>query len=909
MFVFSALAYGELERLDLQSAKIYLEERLQPKTEEGKVILRHTSVEKPTLLLFSSQPVVEEKPFFLGVELEVQEWNYGAFCVVEIELYGEDQNNPIWKTRTDVYGSVLLPHTFPESEMRYVDIPARKGAKSARIKLIVEGNPVEVEVKRVLFGEKEKEGRGIRPFDRDEQISMEEYQKAMETMEEKSARIIQVGDITGVEVSGERRVPVIYKTHPEPAASQHQLMEGAGVPFHLVSVILGPHQRIGAEIYPAVWEGDKKYNFAKMDERIEQALRAAPDAEILVGFTTVPYNSWGDENPDEIIQNEKGERGIGKGVHNTHYGNKREDPEREFWCPSISSEKYFEDLKHILEAALAHMKTKPYYKAVVGFALYGGDDGQWGNWARSGFENHGDFSPAGVKGFQNWLRQKYGTEEALQKSWKQETVSFESVSVPAIADRRKHGAFFDPATEMRVIDYLSFETESRAIFVDRIAGVLKEGAEKEMIIGCYFQDAMYGRTFSYQELPRIRSKNLDFLASPYDYGPWRKPGYAGGEFSAATDSLRLHRKLYVLELDYRTAGSRYTSHWFDRNLVGRMDTDEEFDSVNLRATGLMMNYGMGQWYYHLAAGSFAVDFAQEGIAQSVDLFKDMMKREVETFHPKVAVFFDGIANQYVSRIVQRDLMFASLGMTRSALLLSGVSCAFYGIEDLQDARLPEYDVYVFLNSYYLDKGQREFIEKKLKQNGKTLVWMHAAGYLDESGMGVERFKALTGIEVEVDEKLVLQEVRAEKDLSAPFESLLLRQGVAWGAPRAMTFKVIDPDVTVLGRYKNGDVANVWKKFPDHQVLYLGTPGGLGPDMLNAAVKAAGITPVSDAGNVVVLRNGVLTVHGVQGGEIPVRLPKVCRVVDMVSGKVEQEAAKEFVLNLNAGETRLFLITN
>ena len=71
------------------------------------------------------------------------------------------------------------------------------------------------------------------------------------------------------------------------------------------------------------------------------------------------------------------------------------------------------------------------------------------------------------------------------------------------------------------------------------------------------------------------------------------------------------------------------------------------------------------------------------------------------------------------------------------------------IEDLEEDRLPEYKVYVFLVDFYLTDRQRTAIEK-LKHKGRTLIWFWAPGFAGPNGLSLQRMAALTGMEFRQD---------------------------------------------------------------------------------------------------------------------------------------------------------------
>lgn len=874
--------------------------------QKGELLVEKNNGRGRVLIEFPEYEVAAGPDRVVVVSFRTSLWNYGSFLDLQAEVLAEGGSPSI--VRSPQTTSVLLPDVGFESNKRFLVLPASKLSQNLKISLELLGNPSQIKVADIVVKDVSEGTRGIKEFPPDQQISTDAAEKLLKQRQSLSASVVHDGPQAFLDVKGKEVVPVLYTSHPEPPASQFQLFSKLGVKTQVVNIPVGPYQRLGAEIYPGVWVGKGQYNFQLLDDLVNRAIQSSPDAALVLSLGMTPYPSWGDENPDEVIANERGEKGVGIGPHNVAFRNERIDKQREYWCPSLSSQKYLADAQGFLNHFFAHIKQQPYYKAVTGFFVLGGDDGQWQPWARSGWKNRGDYSVAGIKGFQAWLRKKYGTEEVLQKAWGQDKYSFESVGVPSLAERAKPQPFLDPISDRAIIDYTAYECASKAILVDSIAGSIKALAEKPVLVGCYFQDQLYGHSFCYEESDRINSPSLDFFVSPLDYGPWRRAGWIGGEFSVSPDSLKLHDKLYLCELDFRTDGSRKTSEFYDYSVIGTLDQKEAFDSVNFRATGLMLNYGMGQWYYELAAGSFAVDYAQEGIERAVGIYEKSLDAKPSESKSRIAVFTDGTINSYISQPYQDPLLLPALSIARSSLFLSGASMAIYGIEDLMNPKLPEFSVYVFLNSWYLSSTQRQFIKENLQKKGKTLVWVGPAGYIDETGASLSRMSDIVGIDFAKEARFQKLQVESRDTAEKPFGSLLPRQGVAWPDLFGLNIKVEDRKAVPIGWYAGGnDVANAIKTNRDYTVAFVAAPGGLGPDLLNAICQYAKVPTESDFGNGVVLKNDILTLHGVAGGKTKVRFPRPVKLINLLEKQDDIACAEELAVDLKPGETKLFKV--
>jgi hypothetical protein len=52
------------------------------------------------------------------------------------------------------------------------------------------------------------------------------------------------------------------------------------------------------------------------------------------------------------------------------------------------------------------------------------------------------------------------------------------------------------------------------------------------------------------------------------------------------------------------------------------------------------------------------------------------------------------------------------------------------LQDFIEGRLRPYKLYLFLNSFQLDKTRREALKRELRKDGRVAVWIYAPGWLD-----------------------------------------------------------------------------------------------------------------------------------------------------------------------------------
>ena len=69
-----------------------------------------------------------------------------------------------------------------------------------------------------------------------------------------------------------------------------------------------------------------------------------------------------------------------------------------------------------------------------------------------------DYSEPARRYFGAWLRERYGAVEALREAWQDDSVTFDTVQIPSLAERdaSQDGYFKDPLAERASIDYALF---------------------------------------------------------------------------------------------------------------------------------------------------------------------------------------------------------------------------------------------------------------------------------------------------------------------------------------------------------------------------------------------------------------------------------------------------------------------
>ncbi len=638
--------------------------------------------------------------------------------------------------------------------------------------------------------------------------------------EQVAARLAERGMSTGrvetrdgrtqLMIDGQTAAPIFYKAQPYGVTGYNDQFAAAGIDLATVTIRFGTLKNEAG-----VWTGPGRYDFARMERDLELSLRKNPNAKLICDLALYSYPEWGAEHPDEVWVNDRGERGYG------WWGNLEgftgdlaavAKPNQVLWYyPSYQSQVWRDELAAALRAAIAHLRGTPYWKAVVGFFLSGGHDGQFVPTSQY------DLSPATVTRFRTWLAARYGDIARLNAAWGTAYETFAAVPVPAPRPARSgmeqeppHRA---PGPER---DYDAFRYEQTWTLRDEFAKVLKEAAGKPVFTVTYGSP---GDHFA-EEFTRCRWLEA---AGAMSYYPYRAPGYASE--LVPYDSFALHGKLFFQELDLRSwVGSVYGDEVYQA-YIGAGLTPDTWRAVHRKLVGISLAGDHGCWYYDMHC-YFADPAIMAQIKDTRELAERLRAAPRGSFRPDVILVRTGNPSPYhgppASSVIGGEWF------QRMELTTSGVPFATHLLDDvLATPSLQQARVYVFGQNVFLTDAQRAGIERLLKSDGRTLVFLHDTGYLDERGKSLEALSKLVGMTVGTEEKYARLTALMESEPAAwtagtrPFcglsELLMAAMNLTGSSSfsgRYQPFWIDDPQATVLARYaEDGRAAIAVKKLP------------------------------------------------------------------------------------------------
>lgn len=784
-------------------------------------------------------------------------------------------------------------------------VPATYKSPSLELFLAAQGTPFEIQLDDVRLSLTPSAVTQLpelfEPEERLPLYSKDEVLEVLAARKPTEARVRSESGSISVEFNGEK-VPLFgYVTGPArwPAYGPLDLFSQVGM--RLQWVPLWSNQN-GVNYGKPIWLGPGRYDFAPVDEILETVLRRNPQQTVLFYLGLFTYPEFGDRYPDAIWRSASGKKTIGTKQTFREVDNLPDQPKGsdDYWNISYTAEDFRREAGEFLQALGHHLARSPYGKAVAGIHLVSGSDGQW---FCPGEPDHYDRSPAHLKAFREWLTRKYQTDENLQKSWGDAKVTLKTAALPA-EEERSPDQYFLEAEDQRVIDANAFSSEGVVETINGLARAFKQGMSRPTLVTTYYHDILHNHMTNHFALRRLLTQpDLDGVVSvEAGYGLTRTLGRSGSYNSLAA-SLRLHGKLYLSELDYRTNLSwlppdamKYRKSW------GVPGDAEGWANQMRRDLGMVLCQGQGAWLYALGGNAWKRPPYMRGVEEGVHAAELAQKYPMPEDRGQIAIFCDERIQDVTTRknIFGPGLSMVAFNLVRVPLSQSGLSWDAYLLSDLADPKRPAYKINIILAANTLQPEQVAWIRENLQKNGNVVVFLNAIG---SPSVFAEMSAKVTGMHLELD----LSKVGVHRLRNAPSKD---RLAVGW--PFQYTeitsplFSVNDPEATPLALYEGSDkVAAAVRRSNDWTSVYIGLPGALTPTFLRALAQDAGIEPIGPEGDVTYAGNGFLVLHALTSGEKTFRWKGHCDVYDLKTRTKVASNVEEFKFPIQALETAWF----
>ena len=582
------------------------------------------------------------------------------------------------------------------------------------------------------------------------------------------------------------------------------------------------------------------FHYEEFDERVMMVLRQHPNAYIMPRiFLSAPL-WWLLDHPEACVTEED--------LQGNH---RRFDYLRGRPVPCWASEAWREYTCDRIRRLIEHIRKAPYASQVIGFELSSGTTQEWMGWGTNE-EARTDFSQANRDGFRKWLAKKYQTDEALQKAWKDDTVVLATVELPTHAERaaRPDDApdlrRTDLPADLKCVDYYAYTSEMTAETIEALCHAVKDGSDGRMLAG-----AFYGYVFELCGGTRLLNSghcattdlldnpDVDFLCAPISYC-YRQVGGEGTPMQMnATASLKLHDKLWFVEVDMRTSETNCPPDYAGKapDLAGDLLQQEK------QAAFTLCN-GLAQWWFDVGQISYENPVLMARIGELAQTIKDLTMTCDRTSAAQIAVVVDDKSLPWAR--IPSEWPLENITYLVPELERLGASVQYYYASDLD--KLPESTRVILLTTSLAPSPAQVSALKRWQSSGRIIFYFHAPGMIPfrEDLSTEESMREFTGMPITLADEVKPAPVKVTNPdgdwLPASLLGAELRK-TYWGT-RNRPIKpapIVVPDVQtkVLAQFVSGAPAIAVKEFDDWTGIHLAT-AYVPRELFLSAMRKAGV---------------------------------------------------------------------
>lgn len=692
--------------------------------------------------------------------------------------------------------------------------------------------------------------------------------------------------------------------------------------------------------------------FASFQSEAERLLRVVPDAYIIVRIGMHPPVSWMESHPDDLLRYSDGKTMPCVINSEVHY-------DRVPGCYSLCSEAWRKDGGEALMHFYDQVEHSPIADRVIGYFLGAGGTSEWyyvNQITEAGMNKYADVSPAFRREYGRILRERYGTEEKLRAAWKKDDATFENPGIPDLhereyvdidkliihslvtfecADRIDYGVHYNNQEPTRkgvflnvngyrhVYDFFNAWHEGTANTMIHFARLLKQ-RNPDTLVGSFYGSLgctdYYGSSTTTGTRKILDSGVVDFLAAPGVYNNRWPGGYVAQR--EVQDSFTLRKMLFLSEEDSRT----------------HLDCDFYRDANNFFTIQDTLNTLKRDFARNLCENTFAWWFDQHqngGRYKHEDIYKMMAVQQrvaleaAKRGKPKaneIAIIYDEESIHLVSKGVNRTM----LDFYRTSDLgRIGAPVDYYFHDDLTNENMPDYKLYLMLNTFCLTDAEREAIRKKAAKNHATVVWLYAPGFVNfdrETPMDTANISELTGMQVHC-----INETHSVKFRITDPKHPALRYAVpdrfyGWidrevcstiWVGSVLDVPFLNPcftieegeGVTVLGRYCiDGKPALAMKDTGDFLSIYC-TTQILRAELLTSLAEYAGCHIYGYEDDCIYANENFVNIHAENTGRHVLHFRHKCSPYEIYEGKYYGKDIDTLALELYRGQTLTFSVND
>ena len=655
-------------------------------------------------------------------------------------------------------------------------------------------------------------------------------------------------------IDGKRVTPMLYGLSDIPASATNtayafkNISAFADAGVNLVAI--DTELRLG-------WHKSREFETDAILAEIANVLDANPSAKVLIRLhMNAPY-WWVRDNPDEqvIYAAPDGDvAGIDDGEYDRLIGGDGSNHMR----VSIASEKWLNEAGEKFKRLCDDLKESGIGDAVFAIQVACGKFGEWHAWG-----TYPDVSARAKEYYRKFLKNKYHTNENLQKAWNDANVTIDTAGYfPDKHIPGDEGVFRDPEKSMCNIDS---RESAQGMVLDAIlyfCRILKECMPT--VLAGTFYGYYFGTGGDHLKVDGIYAAKgtVDFLAAPFCYGKNRSvdgiPAQRG-----LLETNRLRGMLWLTEMD---------QHPEDSKLEGGGNPEKFPETIAIIRRNVLQSVfaGHGLWYYdHRVIPSAAWNNVKKSNVGSIYRKrgwweeKELM-REIEALK-KLA---DNFCKKEYKPLADVLMVFSK----RSFYYTSEYSDMFYEYiepvgrcgavydciyeDELEIADIERYKCVIFANHFYMTPAEREKYKKLLKNT--NVIWLGPQGYCDGHSLSDRNVSDTVGITVKKIDTCEALTISGCSLLASTDMQLTQNQPA---------FEVDDAQALPIAHYNSGKVAAAVK---DNSVWLPSTTTNYG--VMKAIFSRFGVHIWCDSKEPVLAGGNMVALTSAKGGLRRINLP-------------------------------------
>lgn len=474
------------------------------------------------------------------------------------------------------------------------------------------------------------------------------------------------------EIDGKTYIPAACRSF-RPTPANISLFHRNGVKLYQMQCSgLNSTLQLPYSNYGAAWIGDHKYDFSVLDRQLNMFMKYAPDDYYML-MVQLDTPKWWLE------------------AHDCPYDSYNHIGETYF------IQEWIDDATDYLKAFIKYAEEH-YGDRVFAYSFSAGSCTEW-------FDIfYNPVSEAKMAAYREYL----GNPEA---------------AAPTLADIKDTSLPSLKGTESNLYQFQKFCSELTPNLILHFADAAQSVLEHRKILGLFFgysdcPIAFQNRTATNGYEKVWDSDLIDMFFSPASYGNSRLLG-GSSSYQYTVDSLALHNKLYLHEIDHRTHLSDYPLDNFFF-IGGAYETEYETIMVLRRELCATACKGGSLWWFDFMGGYYASPEMEAEIRHELDVLNILYQKPHKSVS-EIAVFVDPMSFLHMKD--ETHMTMDCVRHNRDSLHECGAPFDYFNLNDILRIDPTQYKMFVYLNALEISEEVQQYIKNVLAD--KINVWVYA----------------------------------------------------------------------------------------------------------------------------------------------------------------------------------------